>query len=349
MSSYSNLTSIYEQHTIEVMKDTTRLLTGRYPEKYNEMIIVLTNPHEISDLLTYSLGYHDTSELGTLFTSAMSGESVEIEGDPLKLTYEELMSKEYKLIYPFDLYKYNSKYEVYEDMSEDIDYIKKLYNSAETLKIVGIVKPRDDMSIMNSGVIYLPELVTHIIDKASESEIVKKQLANPEIDVFSNTKFGEKSNDFNFSFSDLVSVDSDKLAKAFNVNIDQNMVSAKTMDYMNQISESIDGDARPIRKELDDKVTELGPELAMYIAGKSTEEDFDMAKVPEYIDEFVATKDFSEFETKYLIPADSFAQVFSGVLKLGFAGGQEDLFNKTLDEFSIAILEVKMKFLIKRA
>ena len=343
MSSYSNLTSIYEQHTIEVIKDTTRLLTGRYPEKYNEMIIVLTNPHEISDLLTYSLGYHDTSELGTLFTSAMSGESVEIEGDPLKLTYEELMSKEYKLIYPFDLYKYNSKYEVYEDMSEDIDYIKKLYDSAETLKIVGIVKPRDDMSIMNSGVIYLPELVTHIIDKASKSEIVKKQLANPEIDVFSNTKFGEKSNDFNFSFSDLVSVDSDKLAKAFNVNIDQNMVSAKTMDYMNQISESIDGDARPVRKELDDKVTELGPELAMYIAGKSTEEDFDMAKVPEYIDEFVATKDFSEFETKYLIPADSFAQVFSGVLKLGFAGGQEDLINKTLDEFSIAILEVKMK------
>ncbi|MBQ7201834.1 ABC transporter ATP-binding protein/permease [Candidatus Saccharibacteria bacterium] len=343
MSSYSNLTSIYEQHTPEVIEDVTRLVAGRFPEKYNEMLLVLTDPHEISDLLTYSLGYHDTSELANIFTKVMSGESVQIEGDPLKLTYEELMGKEYKLIYPFDLYKYNAKYDVYEDMSEDEAYMKELYEKAETLKIVGIAKPRDDMSIMNSGIIYLPELVTHIIERSSEAEITKKQLASPTIDVFSNTKFGEKNNDFNFSFSDLVSVDSNKLAKVFNINIDQNMVSAKTMDYMNKISDSIDGDARPIRKELDDKLTELSPELMMFIAGKSTEEDFDMAKVPEYIDEFVASKDFSEFENKYLIPAASFAQVFSGVLKLGFAGGQEDMINKTLDEFSIAILEVKMK------
>ncbi len=343
MSSYSNLTSIYEQFNIEVIKDVTKIVAGRYPEKYNELVLVLNDPHQISDLLTYSLGYHDTSELGSIVTKVMSGESVKIDGDPLKLSYEDIMSKEYKLIYPFDLYKYNPKYEVYEDMSEDEAYMKKLYDKAETLKIVGIATPRDDMSIMNSGVIYLPDLVTHIIEKSKDAEITKKQLKNPEIDVFSNTKFGEKNNDFNFSFSDLVSVDSNKLSKAFNINIDQNMVAAKTMDYMNKISESIDGDARPIRKELDNKVTELGPGLMAFIAGKSTEEDFDVTKIPDYIDEYVASNDFSEFEEKYLIPAESFAQVFSGVLKLGFAGGQEDLINQTLDEFSIAILEVKMK------
>lgn len=343
MSSYSNLTSIYEQFNIEVIKDVTKIVAGHYPEKYNELVLVLNDPHQISDLLTYSLGYHDTSELGSIVTKVMSGESVKIDGDPLKLSYEDIMSKEYKLIYPFDLYKYNPKYEVYEDMSEDEAYMKKLYDKAETLKIVGIATPRDDMSIMNSGVIYLPDLVTHIIEKSKDAEITKKQLKNPEIDVFSNTKFGEKNNDFNFSFSDLVSVDSNKLSKAFNINIDQNMVAAKTMDYMNKISESIDGDARPIRKELDDKVTELGPGLMTFIAGKSTEEDFDVTKISDYIDEYVASNDFSEFEEKYLIPAESFAQVFSGVLKLGFAGGQEDLINQTLDEFSIAILEVKMK------
>ena len=343
MSSYSNLTSIYEQFNIEVIKDVTKIVAGRYPEKYNELVLVLNDPHQISDLLTYSLGYHDTSELGSIVTKVMSGESVKIDGDPLKLSYEDIMSKEYKLIYPFDLYKYNPKYEVYEDMSEDEAYMKKLYDKAETLKIVGIATPRDDMSIMNSGVIYLPDLVTHIIEKSKDAEITKKQLKNQEIDVFSNTKFGEKNNDFNFSFSDLVSVDSNKLSKAFNINIDQNMVAAKTMDYMNKISESIDGDARPIRKELDNKVTELGPGLMAFIAGKSTEEDFDVTKIPDYIDEYVASNDFSEFEEKYLIPAESFAQVFSGVLKLGFAGGQEDLINQTLDEFSIAILEVKMK------
>lgn len=343
MSSYSNLTSIFEQYDISVLKDNTKLVTGRYPEEYNEIMLILNNPHEISDLLAYSLGYHDTSELSKIITNVMSGESVKIEGEPLKLSYEELMDKEYKLIYPYDLYKFNVKYDVYEDMSEDEEYINKLYASAETLKIVGIATPEADVLASNSGVAYLPSLVKHIIEKSSDAEIVKKQLANPEIDVFSNTKFGEKANNFNFEFSDLVSVDSAKLAKAFNVNIDQNMVAAKTMNYMNEISEDIDADIRPIRKELADRLTELAPELALFIAGKSTDPDFDPAKMPDYVDEFVATKDFSNFEEKYLIPKERFALAYSGMLKLTLAGGQEDLINKTLDEFAIAILEVVMK------
>ena len=343
MSQYTNLTSVFEQFNIEVLKDNTKILTGRYPEEYNEMMLILSDPHEISDLLAYSLGYHDTSELSKLITKVMSGESVEIKGDPLKLSYDELMSKEYKLIYPYEIYKFNEKYDVYEDMSEDEAYIKKLYDTADTLKIVGIATPKDSLMTSTSGVAYLPSLVEHIIEKSSQAEITKKQLANPEIDVFSNTKFGEKANNFNFEFSDLVSVDSDKLAKAFNVNIDQNMVSAKTMAYMNEISESIDADARPIRKELADKLTELAPEMALFLAGKSAEPDFDPTKMADYVDEFVATKDFSEYEEKYLIPKERFALAFSGMLKLTLAGGQDDLINKTLDEFAIAILEVKMQ------
>ena len=343
MSSYSNLTSVFEQFNIEVIRDTTKVVSGRYPEKYNEMAIVLSDPHEISDLLAYSLGYHDTSELSTLITKVMSGESVQIEGEPLKLSYDDLMNKEYKLIYPYDLYKYNSKYEVYEDMSENEEYMKRLYDSAETLKIVGVLTPKDNVSLMTSGVLYLPSLVEKIIEKSSETEIVKKQLSTPEIDVFSNTEFGKKKNDFNFQFSDLVSVDSNKLAQAFDVKIDQNMVAAKTKDYINQISESIDADIRPIRKELADKLDELTPEMMSFVAAKAMEPDFDPAKMPDYIDEFVATKDFSEFETKYLIPKDRFALAYAGMLKLTIAGGQDELIDKTLDEFAIAILEVRMK------
>ncbi len=343
MSSYSNLTSVFEQYDIKVLQDTTKVLTGRFPEKYNEMALILSDPHAISDLLAYSLGYHDTSELSKLITNVMSGESVEIEGEPLKLSYDDLMSKEYKLIYPYDLYKYNPKYEVYEDMSENEEFVTKLYENAEPLKIVGILTPKDNVSLANSGVAYLPSLVEKIIEKASNSDIVKKQIAKPTIDVFSNTKFGEKKNNFNFQFSDLVSVDSNKLAQAFNIKIDQNMVAAKTMDYMNQISESIDADIRPIRKELSDKLTELAPEMMTYIGAKAMEPDYDPTKVPDYIDEFVATKDFSEFETKYLIPKDRFALAYSGMLKLTIAGNQDDLLNKTLDEFAIAILEARMK------
>ncbi|MBQ2659726.1 ABC transporter ATP-binding protein, partial [Candidatus Saccharibacteria bacterium] len=91
MNAYSNLTSVFRQYDSANLESDTELLAGRYPEKYNEMVVYLPNRGEISEFLTYSLGFHDTEELNDIIAKIMGGESVDIKNEPLALTYEDLM------------------------------------------------------------------------------------------------------------------------------------------------------------------------------------------------------------------------------------------------------------------
>ena len=108
-SSYSTFGSIFSQmvddtDTLDTQYD---VLAGRWPKEYDEMIIVLSEPNGISDLLVYSLGLRDNDELTEMVTKIMSGESVNINNEPLEFTYEDLMNVTLKLVMPNDVYRYN--------------------------------------------------------------------------------------------------------------------------------------------------------------------------------------------------------------------------------------------------
>lgn len=136
MQSYSSMASIFSKivdNKKEIEGDYD-LLKGRWPEKYDEMIIVLSEKNSISDLLVYSLGLRDTEELTNMVTKIMSGESININNEPKTFTYDDLLNVDLRLIMPSDTYKYNSKYDVYEDMSADDSYMKTLYDKALKLK-----------------------------------------------------------------------------------------------------------------------------------------------------------------------------------------------------------------------
>ena len=348
LRNYSTMTSVFRQFDIDNLKNNTELLTGKYPEKYNELMIVLSNKNQISELLTYSLGFHDSDELNEILSKIMSGEKVTIENEPLELSYDDLMNVDLRLVSPPDIYKYNSKYEVYEDMTSDKDYMRKVYDKAEKLKIVGVAVADSNMMSASSGVAYLPSLVSHIVDKTSQSEIVKKQLANPEIDVFSGKKFGEDDNNFDFEFSDLVSIDEGALSRAFGVNIDQNAISSKTREYIEAISDDITADISPVRDDLYNKLSEIKTGLMnkimeMIQSGELSPADLqDMDKMNQLIDDYMGGVGFAEFEQKYYIPADSFKATFGGFLKLSLTN-QEDVLKQSVDAFSVAITEITMK------
>lgn len=311
LRNYSTMTSIFRQYELENLENSTDVLAGRYPEKYDEMMIVLNNKSEISELLTYSLGFHDSQELNEIISKIMSGEKAEIKNEPLKLSYDDLMKVDLRLMSPASTYRFNAKYDVYEDMSGDKDYMKGLYEGAEKLKIVGVATSNSEMMSRGSGVAYLPSLITHIIDQAAQTEIVKKQLAEPEIDVFSNKKFGEEQNDFDFEFSDLVSVDEAALAQAFGTTIDQGAITAKTQEYMGQIANDITANTSPIRDVLVDKYKALAEGMKNEFTLKGT---FKKADVPGVISEFMAKQDFAELEAKYYLPAENARALYSGLL-----------------------------------
>ncbi|MBR2543594.1 ATP-binding cassette domain-containing protein [Candidatus Saccharibacteria bacterium] len=216
LSSYSGFTSVYTQSPLELLEKDFDVVAGRFPKEYNEMVIFLSNPHEIPDLLTYSLGFHNTKELSNAVKGLMSGEKIKLGNKPLEISYDELMNIDLRLVLPADIYKYNAKYDVYADMSGNSEFMEKIYNEAEKLKIVGVItgKPGSVFS-MESGVAYLPSLPVHIIERARESEIVKKQLAEPTVDIFTNRKFGEKWNvsDFEIDIQDLMTMSSDEIMR----------------------------------------------------------------------------------------------------------------------------------------
>ena len=315
LNSYSSLTSVFRQYDAANLKSDTELLAGRYPEAYNEMVIFLPKRGEISEMLTYSLGFHDTDELSEIIRRIMGGESVNINNQPLTLTYEDLMNVDLRLVLSADTYQYNAKYNVYEDMSDDTEFMQNLYdNKSEPLKIVGVVTMEDDIMTVGSGVLYLPSLTTYIIEKSGQTEIVKRQLENPETDIFSNTKFGEKKNSFNFGFSDLVSIDENKLAAAFGMKIDQDAVSAKAQEYMNQISDDITVDIEPVKEVLVDKFSATVDRVAREIAGLNGEGTFRLGEVDAIVAEHVGDADFAELTEKYLVPEDNLASAYRGLV-----------------------------------
>ncbi len=348
LRNYSTMTSVFRQFDIDNLKDNTELLAGKYPESYNELMVVLNDKNRISELLTYSLGFHDSNELNEIISKIMSGEKVKIKNQPLELSYDDLMNVDLRLVSPPDTFKYNPKYEVYEDMTSDKDYMRSVFNQAEKLKIVGVAVVDTEMMSSGSGVAYLPTLISHIVDMTSQSEIVKKQLANPDIDVFSNKRFGEEDNNFNFEFSDLVSIDEAALSRAFGVNIDQNAITAKTHEYIEAISNDITADISPVRDDLNNKLSEIKDDLMNKIleliqSGDLTPADLqDMDKMNQLIDDFMEDTDFDSFEEKYYIPADTFKATFGGFIKLSLIN-QEDTLKQGIDTFSIAITEIIMK------
>ena len=316
MSSFSS--SVYSQmiDDQETLNNSYDVLAGRWPQKYDEMVIVLSERNTISDLLVYSLGFRDTEELNDIVKKIMSGEKVKIKNDAMTFTFQDLMNKELKLIMPADTYKYNKKYDVYEDMSKDEKYMKNLYEKAMNLKIVGVVTAKEGVTSMalNPGVAYTGDLVDYIIEESSKTDIVKKQQKNEKIDVLSGKKFDEKKSDLGLDFKDLMEIDTENLKNAFNIKIDEKAMKKQTENYMKQINNAITTNTSPAKKTFSNSLNTLSEGMFNSIKSDFTSDDVDKL-VDNYLKSKEASKVLAELESKYVIPKNTFKTAYSGLLK----------------------------------
>ena len=311
-------TSVYSQmiDDQESLKDSYDVLAGRWPEKYDEMIIVLSEPNTISDYLIYSLGLRDYKELEDIVKKVMNGEKANVNNEPLTLTYEDLMKTELKLILGTEIYKYNENYDIYEDMTENEEYMQNLYNNAMNLKIVGVVSSKEGVSSMalSPGVAYTSKLIDYIIDKTKDTELVKKQLETDEIDVISGTNFDSKNNNKDLNFADLISVDSEKLQSAFNIKIDEKAIQSETQGYMADIANSITTDTTPAKNTFKDTLNSFANGILESVSGEIKEEDID-GIVSNYLAQKEQKSKLSDLEKEYVIPKETFETAYSGLLK----------------------------------
>lgn len=167
------------------------IVSGRMPEKYNEVVLLVDENNKISDYVLYALGLKDQKELEDIYKKISEGE--EIKSENVEYDYDELIGLSYKLLLNTDYYeKVNN---IWVDKSENEDYLKEKLQNAEEIKIVGIVKTNEDWSGTSSsigGILYTNDLEKYVIDKVNESEIVKEQKENPQINVITGLEFSNE-------------------------------------------------------------------------------------------------------------------------------------------------------------
>lgn len=171
----------------ELMNKQYDVIYGHMPQSFDEVVLIVDENNEISDYTLYSLGLLDQNQLKKIMTDVMSGK--EVTTKQTSYTYEELTSLTFKLLVNSDFYEKTEG--GWRDRSEDNDYMKKLIAEATEIKVVGILRPSEEsVATASYGSIgYTAELMTYLINQVNESEIVKEQLANPDIDVFTGVPF----------------------------------------------------------------------------------------------------------------------------------------------------------------
>ena len=188
---------------------------GRWPERYDECVVVLTPGGNISDFMLYALGLRDASELDEMIARFRAEENIDAPDNLRTYQYEELLGIRFKLVSPADCYAYDSEYQVWTDKSGDEAYMKKLVSEGEDITIVGVVQPAEeaDAAMLTAGIGYPASLTKHIMEASAQRPIVRQQLAKPERNVLSGNLFGE-DNQNRLNLTTLFSLEEDALADA---------------------------------------------------------------------------------------------------------------------------------------
>lgn len=176
----------------EAVKDQYTLIDGKWPEKYNEIVLIVNKNNEISDMTLYALGLETKDKILSDMEKASNGEEVDTE---IKShSYEDIKNRKFRAVLASDIYK-KTESGHYEDLSQSEAGISYLYDNSDIeLEIVGIIRPNEDsVSNSESGAIgYTGLLSQYIIDKTDEGELLKNQQENSDTDILTGLPF--KSN-----------------------------------------------------------------------------------------------------------------------------------------------------------
>ena len=210
------------------------LVAGAWPENYNEVVLIVNENNEISDYTLYALGLKDQKELEERWNKVQNGEAVE-ETESTSYTYEDLLNLSFKLVLNSDYYEKENG--LWIDKSKDEEYMKQKLNDCEEIKVVGIIK-QNEQSVatgMSGGIGYTKDLKEYVINKTNESEIVKEQKENPDINVFTGLAFPDNDAE-TFDYSQLSNEQRAKLATLSTEELAEIMET-----YSNNVNASYEG------------------------------------------------------------------------------------------------------------
>ena len=167
------------------------VLEGRLPKDKSEIVLIVDEDNQISDLLLYSLRIKDPSELNDVKKL-----------DELKsqtYQYSDFIGKTFKAVVNTNRFvKENNQWM---NKIDDEAYMKTQIENGLELRIVGVLRQKEGTSSgVNSpsgGVAYTSALIDYTSEQIQNSDIVKEQEANPTINVFTGKAFAKDPKPFN--------------------------------------------------------------------------------------------------------------------------------------------------------
>jgi len=189
------------------------VIAGRWPESYDEAVLVVSHSSRITDFALFSMGLRDRAEMRAMLEAVMNRNDLEIEISESQgvYTYDTFLDLYFKVIHPAYLFQFDYLFDVWVDKSGDTEFMEELLSNSMDLRIVGIAQPHQDASttVLSMGINYTPMLITHLIEGAAQTRIVSEQLAHPEVNILSGRTFEEEQEnpESQFDFSRIISVD----------------------------------------------------------------------------------------------------------------------------------------------
>ena len=215
MTNQSVFTEMAEEPSL--YEDQYDVKAGRWPESYNEAVLVLNSDGSISDYALYILGIEDDSVMMRFLQEYAKNKDTQAPTGYGTYPYDTFVGLKYKIVTNSDYYVYDEERQIWRNRSDDEAYVEQLVENSPDLTIVGVVQPRADASstILPIGVAYTHALTYYAIDHAAKSEVVKQQLADPEVNVLTGERFDADQRETDLDISSLFSVDTDMLKDAF--------------------------------------------------------------------------------------------------------------------------------------
>lgn len=215
MTNQSVFTEMAEEPSL--YEDQYDVKAGRWPESYNEAVLVLNSDGSISDYTLYILGIEDDSVMMRFLQEYAKNKNTQAPTGYGTYPYDTFVGLKYKIVTNSDYYVYDEERQIWRNRSDDEAYVEQLVENSPDLTIVGVVQPRADASstILPIGVAYPHALTYYAIDHAAKSEVVKQQLADPEVNVLTGERFDADQRETDLDISSLFSVDTDMLKDAF--------------------------------------------------------------------------------------------------------------------------------------
>ena len=166
------------------------VLEGRFPQDKSEIVLIVDENNQISDLLLYSLRIKDPSELNdTKKLDELSSQTYQ---------YSDFIGKTFKAV--VNTNRFVKENNLWVNKIDNASYMKTQIENGIELKIVGVLRQKDGTSsgvnAPSGGIAYTSTLIDYTSEYIQNSDIVKEQEANQNLNVFTGKDFAKDPKPF---------------------------------------------------------------------------------------------------------------------------------------------------------